>query len=184
MRLITRAMIILALLVGTGACAMADTVWTFNNVVFDNSHFGAFDPNQLTGTFTTSVVGSTWTVTGFSLTIAPIPTLGDTPYADDIFTITQVLGSPYLPGEIGISNADFSKYIALIPNSPLSPSGGTFSLGAGFDCNGCGTLITNLDPTVAGTDSRTATPEPGSGLLLGCGLVGLALFSRKRLGLE
>jgi len=179
MRLITKAMIILALLVGTGACAMADEVWTFNNVEFDNSHFGAYDPNQLTGTFTTNTVGSTWTVTGFSLTITPIDTLGDTPYTDDIFTITQVLGSPYLPGEIGISNADFSKYIDLTPNSPLTPGGGMISLGDGFDCNGCGTLITNLDPSVTGT----ATPEPSSALLLGCGLVGLAFFSRKRLGL-
>lgn len=183
MRLITRAMIILALLVGTGACAMADEVWTLNNVEFDNSHFGAYDPNQLTGTFTTSTVGSTWSVTSFSLTITAIPTLGDTSDPNNIFTIAQVVPS-YLPNEIGLPNASFSEYIDLIPNSPLSPSGGTFTLGAGFDCNGCGTLIADLDPSVTGTNADVATPEPSSALLLGCGLVGLAFFSRKRLGLE
>jgi hypothetical protein len=183
MRLITRVMIILVLLAGTGACAMANEVWTFNNVEFDNSHFGAFDPNLLSGTFTTNTVGSTWSVVSFSLTITPIPTAGDSPDPNDIFTISQVLGSPTLPTVIGMSNAGFSEFIDLIPSSPLSPTGGTFALTSGFDCNGCGTLITNLDPTVTGTDPAVGAPEPSSALFLVCGLGGLAFFSRKRLGL-
>jgi hypothetical protein len=181
MRLITRAMIILALLMGTGACAMADEVWTLNNVEFDNSHFGAYDPNQLTGTFTTNTVGSTWSVTSFSLTITPIPTAGDIPDPNNVFTIAQVVPS-YLPGEIGLPDASFSDFIDLILSSPLTTSGGTISIASGFDCNGCGTLITNLDPSVTGTAVGIATPEPSSVLLLACGLVGLAFFPRKQLG--
>ena len=180
MRLFTRVMIVLALLAGTSACAMANEVWTFNNVEFNNG--GTYDPNQLTGTFTTNTVGSTWSVVSFSLTITPIPTAGDTVDPNDTFTVAQVVQS-YLPGEIGLSNAGFSEFIDLTPSAPLSPTGGIFTLTTGFDCTGCGTLITNLDPTVIGTAPGVAAPEPSSALLLVCGLGGLAFFSRKRLGL-
>jgi hypothetical protein len=183
MRLFTRVMIILGLLMGTAACAMANEVWTFNNVEFDNSHFGAFDPNLLSGTFTTNTVGSTWSVISFSLTITPIPTAGDSPDTNDIFTVAQVLGSPSLPNQISISNTGFSDFIDLTPSAPLSPTGGIFALTSGVDCTGCGTLITNLDPTVTGTAPGVGAPEPSSALLLVCGLGGLAFFSRKRLGL-
>lgn len=174
-------MIILGLLMVTSACATANEVWTFNNVEFNNG--GTFDPNQLSGTFTTSTVGSTWSVVSFSLTITPIPTGGDTPDPNNVFTVAQVLGSPSLPNQISLSNAGFSEFIDLTPSAPLSPTGGTFALTGGFDCTGCGTLITNLDPTVTGTAPGAAAPEPSSALLLVCGLGGLAFFSRKRLGL-
>jgi hypothetical protein len=181
MRLFTRAVIVLALLMGTAACAMANEVWTFNNVEFNNG--GTFDPNQLSGTFTTNTVGSTWSVVNFSLTITPIVTAGDTPDPNNVFTVFQVLGSPTLPNEISLSNVGFSEFIDLIPSAPLSPTGGTFALTSGFDCAGCGTLITNLDPTVTGTAPGVGAPEPSSALFLVCGLGGLAFFSRKRLGL-
>ncbi|MGO9272181.1 MAG: hypothetical protein ACLQOO_18450 [Terriglobia bacterium] len=89
------------------------------------------------------------------------------------------MSSAYLPGTIGFANADWSEYVDLYLNSPLTSSGGVISIGSGFDCRGCGVLLTSEghDPRVDGVP----LPEPSPRLLLVIGLVPLAISLRRKL---
>jgi len=163
MKILKSAMIGLGLLMGSGVCAMADTIWTLNNVFFDNG-------NQATGWFATDP--STSVIDSFSITV-------NGPDTADAFTAAQ-MASAYLPNTIGIANSDWSKYVDLYLSAPLTSAGGTVNISSGYDCPGCGTLLINADhtPSVTGIAS---TPEPASIPFLGAGVVLMGFVTRRKL---
>jgi hypothetical protein len=168
MKAVSRVMIGLGLLIGSGACAMADIVWTLNDVFLQYPHNGGI--NEVTGNFTTD--NSVDTIESFSIVIAG-------PETDGTFTAAQMVND-YLPNTIGIANSDFSEYVDLYLSSPLTSAGGTVDIGSGFDCPGCGTLLVDADhtPTVTGVAS---TPEPSAIPFLGAGLLLMGTLVRRKL---
>ncbi len=171
MKIFAKVLIGAGLLLGSGICAMADIVWTLNNVEFQQTFWpDTTYQNDLTGYFVTDNAVTTVKSFNFSLT-------GD--LASGLFTPAKMVDS-YLPNTIGIANSDFSDYIDLYLDSPLTSAGGTIDIGSGFDCQGCGTLVVNSDhvPSVTGVAS---TPEPATLPALGAGAVLLLVFGRRKL---
>ncbi|HEX5228266.1 MAG TPA: PEP-CTERM sorting domain-containing protein [Bryobacteraceae bacterium] len=171
MKIFGKALLGVGLLLGTGVCAMADIVWTFNDVVFQQTFWpDTTYQNELTGSFTTD--DAVTHVESFNLNVT-----GN--LASGLFTPAQMVDS-YLPNTIGIADASFSDYIDLYLNSPLTSAGGTIDIGSGFDCTGCGTLLVNSDhrPTVTGV---AATPEPTTLPVLGAGAVLVFFVTRRKL---
>jgi hypothetical protein len=169
MKVFSRVMIGLGLLLGSGVCAMADILWTFDDVYFTNG-------NELTGWFTTD--NTVDAVDSFSIDVTG-------PATEAAFTATQMVNA-YLPNEIGIANADFSEYVDFELPTSLTSLGGTIDLTQGYDCPGCGVLIVNADhtPTVTGVTGVAAdfvpTPEPSSIPFLGAGVVLMGLMMRRK----
>jgi len=165
MKTFSRVVIGLGLAIGSGACAMADTIWTLNNVYFSNG-------NEATGWFETNPAGST--IDNFSIQVTG-------PDAAAAFTAANMPES-YLantPPEIGIANSDWSDYVDVYLASSLTSAGGTIDLTGGYDCPGCGVLVVNSDftPSVTGV---AATPEPSTIPLLGAGLAFMGFVVRRR----
>src|SRR5579862_5097152 len=159
MKTVSKALITLGLLAGGGVGAMADTIWTLNDIDFNNG-------NQATGWFSTDPTGTI--IDGFSIQVTG-------PDSADAFT-AAIMPSTYLantPPEIGIANSDWSEYVDLYLASPLTGAGGTIDITGGYDCPGCGTLIVNSDhrPSITGVAS---TPEPSSIPFLAGGVMVLA----------
>ena len=149
MKVFSRVIIGLGLLMGSGACAMADIVWTLNDVFLQFPHNGGI--NEVTGNFTTD--NSVDTIEKLLHRCnGPGKTEGN-------FHTLALMVDAYLPGTIGIANSDFSKYVDLYLSSPLTSAGGKVDMGSGFDCPGCGECSVNADhtPSVIGVAS---TPEP------------------------
>lgn len=165
MKVLAKVLIGTGLLLGSGVYAMADIIWTFNDVYFEQNG----DVNELTGSFMTD--DAVTQAEDINLTIT-----GD--LASGIFTPAQMVDS-YLPDTIGIADATFTDYIDLYLDSPLTSAGGTVDIGSGFDCEGCGTLRVGGDyaPSVTGVE---ATPEPATIPVIGAGAVLLLLFARRR----
>ena len=168
MKVFSRVIIGLGLLMGSGACAMADIVWTLNDVFLQFPHNGGI--NEVTGNFTTD--NSVDTIESFSIAVTG-------PETEGTFTPALMVDA-YLPGTIGIANSDFSKYVDLYLSSPLTSAGGKVDMGSGFDCPGCGTLLVNADhtPSVIGVAS---TPEPSTIPFLGAGLLLMGTLVRRKL---
>jgi hypothetical protein len=163
MRTVSKVMIILGLLIGSAFSAMADTKWTLSDVVFDNG-------NTATGWF---LVNPTLTgYDGYSITVTG-PALGAT------FTATIAVDA-YLPVLLGFANSDFSRYLALVPATPLTNAGGTIPLVFGVDCPGCGTMLLPADGHNPEVIAAT-TPEPSALLLLTTGLGPAAFWLRRKL---
>jgi len=170
MKAVARAMVVMGLLLGSYSGATAQEVkWTLDDIDFNNG-------NTASGYFVTDYNSSAspfyrWSIVSFSITV------GDSaPGA--AFTAAGV-DSPYLPGEIGIYSAGWSKYVDLYLTSLLTTAGGVVSISSGYDCPGCGVLLTGSghDPTVDGVP----LPEPTPILLLGIGLGCLGISLRRNL---
>ena len=140
MKTISKAMIALGLLLGSGTSAMADIKWTLSDVAFDNGNtaFGYFWTNDAVNAFG-----------AFNIVVSG-------PATSAAFTVA-IMVDAYLPAEIGAANSGWSEYFLLVPASPLTSAGGTVHLvnqGWGsVDCTGCGTLLVH-----------THTPEVTGGL--------------------
>ena len=162
MKIISSAALALGLMLGSGACAMADTIWTFNNVFFDNG-------NEITGSFTTNP--TSLDVDSFNIKITG-------PDTHDAFTATQMVNA-YLPSAIGIGNAGFTKYVDLYLAGPITSAGGTIDITGGYDCPDCGSLFIGSDdtPSITGVAS---TPEPSAVPLLGAGVVLMGIVTRRK----
>ena len=162
MTILSKATIVLGLLAGSGICAMADTIWTLNDIDFNNG-------NEATGYFITNAAVTA--IDGFSIQVTGPSTEAD-------FVATQMVNS-YLPTEIGIADAGFIQYVDLYVASALTSAGGTVDITSGVDCNGCGSLLVNSThtPSVTGT---AYTPEPSTVPFLGCGaiLMGFAILRK------
>ena len=163
MKTFSKVMIGMGLLLGSGAYAMADIVWTFDDVHFSNG-------NELTGSFTTD--NSVDTIESFSIDITG-------PDSSDAFTAAQMVNA-YLPNEIGIANGYFSEYVDFELPTALTSAGGTIDLTQGYDCPGCGVLVVNSDhtPSVTGV---VETPEPSTIPFLGAGLALVGMVVRRKL---
>lgn len=156
MKCLARTMAILMLLIGDCTCAMADTEisWTLNNV-----HFS--DGDQVTGWIETNSSGTSVTAYVIDIT-GPIS-----------FPVGEIA---YLPYDIGLAPPGWAEYVDLYLASALTSAGGAISITGGYDCPGCGTLLTADHPTVTGV-----LPEPAVILLLGIGLGSLANGLRRKL---
>jgi PEP-CTERM motif len=177
MNILTKTMIGVGLLLGSGVCAIADTIWTLNDATFQYNSTG----NTATGTFELdpSLNLITWDIT----------VAGTNTQADNVFT----------PGDSisvfpDLTHLDFwdgatGQYIDLFFSSPLTTAGGTINLAAGDDgesssstitCPGCAVLVVNSDhrPSVTGVAS---TPEPATIPFLGAGLVLIGIVTRRKL---
>jgi hypothetical protein len=166
MNIFLKAMIGVALLLGSGVCAMADTIWTLDDVYFSNG-------NEATGWFITDPTSTM--IESFSITVGGADSA-------DAFT-AAIMPDTYLantPPEIGIANSDWSKYVDVYLASPLTSAGGTIDLTGGYDCPGCGVLRDDSDfrPRVIGT---AETPEPSTVPFLGAGLALVILAARRKL---
>ena len=166
MKAFSKALIVMGLLAGSGVYAMADTIWTLNDIFFDNG-------NQASGWFSTDATGST--IDDFSIQVTG-------PDSADAFT-AAIMPSTYLgntPPEIGIANSDWSEYVDFYLASSLTSAGGTIAVTGGYDCPGCGTLLVNSDhaPSITGV---AATPEPSSVPFLGAGVILMGIIMRRKL---
>jgi hypothetical protein len=157
LRNVFKLLIIVGLALASATCASADTIWTLKDVTFTNG-------NTAVGTFTTN--SATNAIISFSLDVTG-------PDAAGAFVATQMVNS-YLPGEIGLANPGFLKYVDLYLASHLTSAGGIVHITSGYDCPDCGTLIVKSDTEVIGA---LATPEPATGGLM---LLGLGMMIRKR----
>ena len=168
MKLLSRTMIVLGLLMVSGACATAQEVqWTLEDITFSNG-------NAATGSFVTDYAAPSkvWSIDSFSISVTGSDTASE-------FTAAN-MSSDYLPYTIGFANSDWSEYVDLYlaKGTWLHPSGGTFSIGSGFDCPGCGTLVSaGHHPEVVGVP----IPEPSPRLLLIIGSVAVAIGLRRKL---
>jgi hypothetical protein len=164
MKIFSKAMLGLGLLMGSGVCAMADTIWTLNDIDFT-------DGNTATGWFITDP--STSIIESFSIVVSGPDSATD-------FT-ANVMSSAYLPNEIGAAlDPGFSPYMDLYLASALTSAGGTVDITSGYDCPLCGVLIVNSDHRASVT-GVAETPEPSTIPFLGAGVILLGFVARRKL---
>jgi hypothetical protein len=162
MKAFSRVMIGMGLLLGSGVCAMADIVWTLNDVDFS-------DGNQAVGYFITD--NAVDTIESFSIQVEGPDTSRD--------FIATTMSSAYLPNEIG-AFLEPTYYTDLFPETSMTSSGGIIPLNQGYDCPGCGVLSVGIgyNPTVNGV---TETPEPSTIPFLGAGVLLMGVVLRRKL---
>ncbi len=165
MKSLSKVLVVVCLLVAGSLGAMADTMWTLNDVAFDNG-------NVATGWFLVNPALNAFDA--YSLMV----TGPDTAAA---FTATIVVDA-YLPNTVGFAGPGFAEFAVLYLSTPLTNAGGIVPIASGFDCppiGGCGTLLlanSGHNPELIGV-----TPEPTSLLLLGSGLGSIAFLLRRKL---
>lgn len=168
MKTISRVVIGLGLLLGSGVCAMANIVWTLNDVYLQYPHGGGI--NEVAGYFVTD--NTVDTIENYSIAVTG-------PETEGTFTATQMVDA-YLPGTIGIANPGFTEYVDLYLASDLTSAGGTVDISSGYDCPGCGVLLVGngYTPTVTGV---AETPEPSTIPFLGAGVLLMGIVLRRKL---
>jgi hypothetical protein len=170
MKTITMLLALSGLVAGSATFLAADTIWDVD-AVFDYDGL----TNTETGTFELSP--------SLSLVTWDITVTGTNAAADNVYTPADSIAIFPDLTHLDFYDGSTNQYADLYFASPLTSAGGDIDLlyGDGGEssnstivCNGCGTLF-------AGGVSTTATPEPSSiGVLTGAGILGLALFFRKR----
>jgi hypothetical protein len=166
MRIVSRALVILGLLVGSASCAMADVIWTFNNVQFSNG-------NVVTGYFITNSAGTM--DLGYSIVVSGLD-------GQQAFTATKFVDS-YLPSEIGFAGSSWFQFVDLSLTSPLTSAGGVIPIGGGYDCDGdpCWVLLVGggHNPEVIGTPVPESSALLNLDLVSSLGLLGFLSLRRK-----
>jgi hypothetical protein len=143
--------------------ASADVVWTLNNVTFA-------DGGTATGSFTLNPSGSfvNWNI---------IISGGDT---STFPPVTYTTGEPGFntPGYVAFADTPFDRYTLLFFSGPLTNAGGMVPLTAGLDCN-VGPCRVEASGQLDGVP--TPTPESGTLLMFGSGLLAVGVVMRRKL---
>lgn len=153
---------LVSILLGASMCALADTMWTLNNVTFS-------DGAKATGFFTmnSSLDGLTdWNITVFGSTLTPTSAnYHYSPPTSNFFYITPI--------KIEVASNPFAEFLLFVPDTPLTNAGGTVDLAVSpesVDCEPegpCGGLETGSLSSML-----DMVPEPDS-LFLALSVVAL-----------